>query len=104
MLPIKTGDFVRVDDGNTLALVVAVNMTSDGPILEVYKIDESPITLHADEVVLNNPADAAMRTKSVGKVVVNFDQRITVPNGVSKSQARKMLNRVARELAKSGRL
>ena len=63
-LPVKTDDVVLYE--GTKYVVNQVQLTSDGPIIEMLPLKSEPVIVHASEVKLADLGESDRRSKSVG--------------------------------------
>ena len=98
-LPVKTDDVVLYE--GLKYIVNQVQLTSDGPIVEMSPIKSEPVIVHASEVTLADSGESARRSKSVGldDVATLTDAKksldISLPVGMTPEQAQTILRQFA---------
>lgn len=96
-LPVKTDDVVLYD--GVKFVVNQVQLTSDGPILELLPLKAEPTIVHASEVKLADAGETDRRFKAVGLVERTVEAKksldITLPVGMTQEQAQIILRQFA---------
>ena len=73
-LPIKTNDIVSHQ--GMKYIVNSVQLTGDGPVLELYPIRKAPSFVHASEVSFVDREETVRRAKSVGIKAINAQRQL----------------------------
>lgn len=102
-LPVKTNDVVSRD--GVKYVVNSVQLTPDGPVLELHPIRRTSSYVHASEVSLVESGETVRRAKSVGVKAIeaqrNFEdavssESIRLPEGLTAEEAKAILKLYAR--------
>lgn len=90
--PIKTGDVVKGADGERY-YVRHIQLTGDGVLLHLMKIDPSVKAVHVSEVELDQKivgeSEVRWRAKSAG---IRQKTGVSLPAGMSPEQAQRILD------------
>lgn len=112
-LPVKTNDVVS---RNGVKYVVnSVQLTPDGPVLELYPIRRAPMVVHASEVSFAESGETVRRAKSVGVKAIEAQRNssgyegetekglveaeggsVVIPEGMTMEEAKAILKQFAR--------
>ncbi len=99
-MPVKTNDIVIYQ--GVEHVVKNVQITADGPLLDIRPIRTESQIVHASEIKLLDADEAEFRGKAIGFKSADMD-RVALPANVTPSEARVALEQLARSKREGGR-
>ena len=99
-MPVKTNDIVIYQ--GVEHVVKNVQITPDGPLLDIRPIRTESQIVHASEIKLLDTDEADFRGKSIGLDKID-NTRVTLPTNVTPREARVVLDQLARTKQEGGR-
>ncbi len=100
-IPVKTLDVVTYN--GVLHVVKSVQVTPDGPLLDIAPVKLDSIIVHASQVKMSDSDEAAIRGKAVGYKSVDLDSdslhanpgSVSLPANVSAVEAQRILSQLS---------